>query len=86
MREITNKQNCSRVDLLSDHLTLINYLINNFMYQCAWPQCPDIYIWSNIILDVSEKVSLPEINIKTWMWGISSWLLQQSAAFAPYLG
>ena len=34
-------------------------------------------------------LSVPTIllgYLLTWMWGVSSWLLQQSAATAPYLG
>ena len=50
--------------------------------QCVCPLMPSYntyhLTWVSLTLDVGYL--LP------WMWGISSWLLQQSAATAPYLG
>ena len=45
-----------------------------------------IFIFGQILFWMFLRKSLPEINIKTWTWGISSRLLQQSTAATPYLG
>ena len=43
------------------------------------PSCNTYHLtWVSLTLDVGYL--LP------WTWGISSWLIQQSAAAAPYLG
>ena len=52
-----------------------------------WHHClliwQEILLFTAILLPIIIYVYLYDI---TWAWGISSWLLQQSAAIAPYLG
>lgn len=47
--------------LLRPRLWTCKCVMVNFTCQCGWPKCPDI--WSNIILGVSVRVFLNEINI-----------------------